>query len=1173
MPHTRLYPGTLTADRQDTRSAPANITTPSRLTSTMQSWKQTLKLCCVLALIVMGAATAAPAQTVTGELDGTVKDPSGAVVANASVTIVNADRGEVVRTVKTDRLGQFTAPLLATGNYTVKISAQGFQEANVAGLDVHVGQPTTIPVTLTVGSASESITVDTAQTNIQLDTAAAGTLIDSVQTTELPLSNRNYLQLMSLQPGISGPIPGEDPRGNIRSSGAVNVQTYEVNGNPTSANGYYIDGADSIKRFGQQPVSFLGVDFIQEVNLQRGSYGADAGGPGAAVTNVQTKSGVTAFHGGAFGFFRSQIFNANSPTLKIGNQARPATRAANFGYYLGGPVWIPGFTKRETTKTFFFFGQELLRQLDNNLSNITNIPTLAQRQGTFTTPVCTSYNATTTTCLTSSTSLTTINPIAAEYLTDIINYVPLPNNPADVQGLVYSSPGTNNETQTLIRIDHQFSTKLSAFFRYLDDPFHLTVPFGFQQVSMIPGVATAAMTNGSTNWLGHVTWVLGSNHVFEGGYSQRANWVTAVDTGLMALSNAKDVSIQLPYLNTLDHVPNIAINGSNYKGSGRYNERSPVQQVFLNNTNTWGRHTIKAGANVELQVSYSNNSGANAGNFTFASTPVPAGSGTTVFAQSFANFLQGRSSQFTQASVDTVTALQSNIYEGYVEDDAHLTPRLTVLAGVRYTFFSPYSNAVYQGNPAGPTLNFYAPTFKPSQAATLDQAGNLCFSDPCGTSGRHPNQNYNPTNGIIVGGGNSPFGNSAGDALTKNFAPRVGFTYDVFGDGRTALRGGFGIYYQSVIGNTAKNPTIGDPPNSVTATVQNPNFATPGNGSSASPQSLSAYDPVGKQTYTEQFSLDLQQELLPRLSLDIGYYGSVGRHLPAGVDINQPAIGAFRSQPNAPAVINTSNTAFLNLVRPYQGWSFINQTLNIFKSSYNGLQTSIRWRNRSGMSILANYTFSRGLTNARSPQYNGDLRVEYGPTTYDRNDIFNASIVYPLPFLKANPHWYLYELKGWQLSGIITLGSGQFLTVGQGGVDPAGLGLTVGPSGARPDQISDPNIGAQRHRYAYQGLWFNTAAFQAVPTTTATSPLSAYRVGNAPIGSIKGPGYEVYNLSVYRNVQLHENVRLQLRAESFNTFNHSNPNAVNTTLGATAFGQVTGYGDPRRMQFGAKVTF
>lgn len=1121
------------------------------------------------ALVIVSAAPLA-AQTLTGELDGTVRDPSGAVVPDAVVTITNSDENQVVRNVKTDRLGQFTAPLLTIGTYSIKIEAGGFQDFKLDNLNVHVGQPVSVPITLSIGAAAERIEVQAINGNIQLDTAAAGTLIDNQQVTQLSLSNRNYLQLLAIQPGISGGIPGEDPRGNILSSGAVNTQTFTVNGNATNTNGYYLDGADTLKRAGQAPVTFPGIDFIQEINLLRGSYGADIGGPGAAVVTVQTKAGTTAFHGGAFAFFRSQIFNANSPLANETGLARPPQRAADFGYFIGGPVWIPGVTKRETAKTFFFFGQEFGRELDSYVQSISNIPTQAQRAGMFSTPVCTAYNAAATTCTASTSSVKNINSVAAEYLKDVINYVPLPNNPGDPQGLISQSPGTNNETQTMIRIDRQFTSKLSAFFRYLDDPFRLTVPYGFQTVSFIPGVATAAMSDGSTSWFGHVTYVLGSNHIFEGGYSQRANWVTAIDIGTMANVNSS-VTIQLPYPNVLDHIPNITINGSNYKGSGNYNERSPEQQVFLNNTNTWGRHTIKVGANVELQVSYSNSAAANAGTFAFPSTPVPAGSGTSTYSQAFANFLQGRSSQFTQANIDMDSAAQSNIYEGYIEDDVHLTPRIAVLGGVRYTFFSPYSNAAYQGNPYHPQQNFFAPVFNPAQAPTLDQNGNLCFTAPCGTSGRVPNPNYNPTNGIIVAGVNSPFGNSAGDSKTTNFAPRFGFTYDVHGNGSTALRGGFGIYYDQLIENTAKFPTNQNPPNVVTATVANPSFANPGNGSSPSPQGLQAYQETGHMPYTEQYSLDLQQQIRSGISIDIGYYGNVGRHQQASLDLNQPVPAAFRSVPGAPSAITAGNTPFVNLVRSYQNWSFITDQVTMFKSAYNSLQSSLRIRTHYGAQFLVNYTFSQALTNARTPQCTCNLAVEYGPTAFDRHDVFNAALIYPFPLWPQQHRWYQYILGGWQTSAVITYGSGQFLTVGQSGVDPAGLGLLVGPSGARPDQTGDPNMAPPHQKYsATGGTWFNSNAYASVPA-------GQYRPGNAPVANVRAPGYEIWNLSLFKSIKFRDNANLQFRAETFNTFNHANPAGLNTTYQGTplggGFGEVTSFGDPRRMQLGAKLTF
>ena len=199
--------------------------------------------------------------------------------------------------------------------------------------------------------------------------------------TQLPLSDRNYIQLLTIQPGISGGIPGRNTRGNIKPSGAVNTQNFSVNGNPNSGNGFFLDGADTLKRAGQQPVTYPGVDFIQEINLQRAQYGAEFGGPGAAVTSVQTKSGTTSSMVGAFVFVRSTLFNANDYFSKSGGPAAAFRALRRLWLFIGGPVYIPHVTNKGTSKTFFFFGQEFLRSDQGVLQNISNIPTAAQRAG------------------------------------------------------------------------------------------------------------------------------------------------------------------------------------------------------------------------------------------------------------------------------------------------------------------------------------------------------------------------------------------------------------------------------------------------------------------------------------------------------------------------------------------------------------------------------------------------------------------------------------------------------------------------------------------------------------------------------------------------------------------------------------------------------------------------
>jgi hypothetical protein len=1117
----------------------------------------------VVVLELVSGLSIAGAQVLTGEIDGVVRDSAGAMVPGATVTITNTDVNLVQRTLKTDQQGQFTAPLLSVGSYSVRISAAGFKTNTLSGIQVHVGTPADATVVLSAGEVAESVTVTASEVTTQLDTPASATLIESQQMTGLSLSSRNYLQLLYIQPGISGGIPGPNDRGNITTSGQVNVQTFSVNGNGTAANAYFVDGADTLKRAGQQPVAFPGVDFIKEINLQRSNYGAEYGGAGAAFTSVQTKSGSTDFHGGAFGFFRSQVLNANTYFNNLAHVPKGGMRYADFGFYLSGPVWIPKVTNRKNAKTFFFFGQEYLRSANSVQQNVTNLPTLAQRQGNFGAPVCTAYVSGR--CVSTTTKITSIDPTAQQYLTDIINKLPMPNNPNDPQGLITQATGFNDETQTMIRIDHQFTNNLSVFFRYLDDPFYLTVPNGFQAVSAIPGVATSKMTNGSTNWLGHVTWVLGANHVLEGGYSQRANWVTAQAIGYMVAGNSPDIQVKLPYANTIGQVPHLNINGANYAVTSPYNERTPLEQIFVNNTNSLGRHTLKLGANVELMTGGSTTGSANAGNFTFSPGALPPG-GATQFSQAFANFLLGVPSTFTQASIDPAPAYRTNIYEGYVQDDFRVSNRLTLTAGMRYTYFAAGSSArLGDGYTKLPVLNFDPDTYSASKAPTLNSQGVICTVAPC-AGGKAPNPAYDPMNGIIMGGNGSPYGDTMQETPAKNFAPRVGFTYDVFGNGSMAIRGGFGMYYLSVTGNQIKFAQAQNYPNILNATISNPSFGNPGNGVpqfSASPNVLQALQVRDASPYSEQYSLDIQKQLKGGTVVDVGYYGNHGVHLFSNIDVNQAPAGLYVQRGLIPGNgVTAGNTPILNQLRPYTGYSAITTQANIFSSNYNSLQASLRKQVHGGGIVTASYTYSKGLTNARAPQNSANLAAEYSHTDFDRTHIVNASFVYPLPFFRDQRGLAGHVLGGFELSGIMGFGTGQYLTATTSAVDPGGVGLLVGPAAGRPDYLGNPNNGAP-HTLKQ---WFNTTAFGQVPT-------GQYRPGNTRPDSILGPSYQTWDLSAFKNFRIQERLKFQLRGEAYNVFNHTNFSSVQSTLGSSNYGQVTGTGSPRIMQLGAKLDF
>lgn len=796
------------------------------------------------------------------------------------------------------------------------------------------------------------------------------------------------------------------------------------------------------------------------------------------------------------------------------------------------------------------------------------MPTALQRQGIFNSPVCTAYNSTGT-CTASSTTITNVDATAAAYLKDIINKTPLPNNPSDVQGLVTSESGFDNETQTFIRIDHQISQKLSVFFRYLDDPLHLYAPNGLRQSTGVPGVGNSNITDGATLYLGHLTYVLSDKNVLDAGYSYMQNWVTAVPNGLLLPANSPDIQPVLPYVSTLDRVPNLSINGGSYAAIGPYRNTDPVTQLFLNDTGTYGKHTLNLGFILEYQQGGNNQGTTNAGAFTFSPSALATGSSETQYDQAFANFLLGNVTNYQQASLDLADLPHSNIYEGYLQDDYRASTRLTLNAGIRYSYFAQPTSGKLSGYQFFPQVNFVPAFFNAGNAPAMTSTGLICTTAPCaGTT--TPNPSYDKYNGLIIGGTSSPYGWKVTQQPVLAFAPRFGFAYDVFGNGNTAIRGGAGIFFQQVPNYQFQVMVNTNPPNVYTVSISNTSFDAPGANAtltSSTPLVIQATQLNALNPYLESWNLDVQHQLGAQTMLDIGYFGNKAFHLPVTEDINAPTPGAFVSAGIISGnKVTSANTQYLNSIRPYVGYGPIDSQLETGFSDYNSLQASISRRLSNGSTVAVNYTYSKSLSNASAPQNIYNPSAEYGPTTNGRKHVVNANFVYHIPFFAAQRGIEGRVLGGWEVTGIVSYGSGTGMTALAANVDPAGQGLLAGSSSenntARPDQISNPNHSAPHTRTA----WFNTASFQQVPT-------GEYRPGDARIGSIVGPGYGNWDLSLFKNVRLREGTTFQLRAESFNAFNHTNFSAVSTTFGNTNFGQVTATGSPRVMQLGAKFAF
>jgi hypothetical protein len=518
---------------------------------------------------------------------------------------------------------------------------------------------------------------------------------------------------------------------------------------------------------------------------------------------------------------------------------------------------------------------------------------------------------------------------------------------------------------------------------------------------------------------------------------------------------------------------------------------------------------------------------------------------------------------FTQSSIAVGSDPHANVYEAYVQDTFNPSPRLTLNGGVRYSYFAEPTTGALPGYSYLPAVNFDSATFNPANAPAIDSNGLICTTAPC-VGGATPNPSYNPQNGLIIGNKNSPYGAKVMTQPVLTFAPRVGFALDVHGNGRMALRGGYGVYYISIPLTDFHAMINSNYPNVIQTTISNTSFENPGNGASIpSPVPLKAYVPNISAPYVQAWNLDLQQELTQDTVMDIGYYGNLAQHQVATIEQNQPFPGEYVQAGIIPGNnVTAGNSQRLNQIRPYRGYASIATDETIFSSHFNSLQASLTHRARNGTILSLNYTFSRGLGNVGTPQNIYNLQSEYGPDPFNRTNIFNASFVYPLPFYRGQPGVAGHLLGGWETSGIISYGSGLYLTAQTIAVDPGGIGLLNGPATGRPDYVSNPN---QNAPHTLQ-QWFNAKAFQEVPS-------GQYRPGNDPVSNIYGPGYENWDLSLFKNVRFARSFNMQLRAEAFNTFNHVNYANVATTLGQTNYGEVTSAGPARVLQLGAKLNF
>jgi hypothetical protein len=911
------------------------------------------------AAIALCLVSIAVGQDISGSIVGTVRDANGSPVAGATVTITDPNQGEkVVRTVTTTDDGTFSVPGVPVATYTVTVEAPNFKKAVSTSVKVDVGQRRGVEVTLEAGRIDETVTVTADRVAVELSTPTAGTTISGDQVRELSINNRNFVQLVTLAPGVTSNLADQVYVGTTNPDGQANVVSISVNGARSSQNTFTVDGADVTDRGSNITIqAYPSVDSIGEFKVLRSLYPAESGSSGGGQINLVTRSGTDGFHGSLFEFVRNEKFNANTFFTNAsinppfgrddnGKAKRAPFRYNNYGFTIGGPIYFLGFGEagpdngwfRKYDKTYFFFSEE--QRKDRRFPTlVSTVPTNAVKQGTFPVPICISGTivVTTRTCnqfIAAGTPITNaapINPVAQAYLTQIYSQIAEPNNPSVPYQLRYPGSGIADFQQEIIKIDTAFTDDWTAYYRYERDKIPtLDINALFSSGSSIPEVSTTDTDSPGRTHTFQTTYVINPKMIVEGRYNYAYGAILSKNVGLISTGRTT-IPAQLVYPNTTDRVPTITGNGFNaLTGFGPYDNFSDKNSFSGSLTWIAEQHTMKFGATFSKYRKNENAlGGINNAQFSgFQNTTLASPTQGTVCAdaagtgitcpttnnqanlQLFANFLLGNNLTYTQAKYDLTADFRQRNLEWFAQDEFRFRSNLTLYYGVRYSFFgSPWDRN-------GFLSNFDPSVYNRSESPLVTGGGNRVANSGNFCEGLIINsQNIPSTLPTGCQPTVSPWGKFVVKASKKNFAPRVGLAWDPFGKGQTSVRTGYGIYHeQTLVGTFEQNLGV-NPPYQETCAVSgvsfmqflNPNPPCPVSASAGAP-ALRAVDPDYKTPYTQHWSLDLQQQLDSKTLVTIGYYGSRGVNLIGITDINLLPPGYAASLGSTACAVGTSTT-------------------------------------------------------------------------------------------------------------------------------------------------------------------------------------------------------------------------------------------------------------------------
>lgn len=1193
------------------------------------------RLAVMVAVLAACSLSLKPAltQTTSGQISGRVVDPNDQAIPKAEVGLTNQLTRER-RIQKTDALGEFVFPSVQPGTFLISVAAPGFKTLTKQNVILTASERLSAGTfRMQIGGVSQSITVQAQVTPVQTESGERSALLDNKQLATLLDPARNFMNLTRILPGVvASNKVGQD------QLGIYGIDT--VNGVRSEYSSVSIDGvnANTNARGIDRVETPLNTDAISEVKILSNNYQAEYGGTSGTPINAVTKSGTREFHGTVYYYNRNEAYNANdffhSKAFNKDANGNPIelpkdrSRFNTVGYNLGGPVWIPhtGFNKNRN-KLFFFFSQEIWPTVhpgDNNPYQLT-VPTALERNGDFSQSLDNGGNpivlkdpkncdsAQNQNCLLNSSH---INPAFINANTQkLLNLLPSANSIGGTQDCAtcnfqVATTEKNPVNQRVLRLDYNISDKWHAYFRGVDmsvksqgndaafNPMIYLSSFPVEYDNRAPNVATNLTYFASPTLVNelNIAWASWSEDQV---FSRGAGELAAVQKSALGISlgqfrpqlNPLSLIPALTFSNSpnLDNPPNIGFVGTKSSGAlndpGRFPVHSQSSSYGLSDglTKVWRNHISKGGIYVHIdRYVQLHNAGNFAGAYDFS---VDAKNQNTLDSgDAYANALLGNFLTYQESTAAPDSDPFTRILDWYVQDSWKIVKRFSLDYGVRFSWDMPQT--LHTG------ANFVPPLYNPAQKPVLYQPGKK-GGKTVGIDPRNGNVVSAQLIGAVVPGSGNPFDGLVTITNTNVIrgqgvlvAPRLGFSWDVFGDGKTAVRGGSGVFYNSrppsaQTGVLATNPPIEQNPTHPFGSISQL-FSTSDNGVIFPTNLAGSLENNGKRPVFYNTSLGIQRQIGFQTVLDVAYVGTLGRHLGQTVDLNALPPGTrFLSTSKD----STGKILPDNFLRPYIGLGSILFTEFSGTSNYNSLQVSLTRRFTRGLSFGASYTWGKALdftdtstgTVAAFAPLHG---YNYGLAGFDRDHVVkinwlwnipNASRMWSNPIMRA-------AFDNWQLSGIASFVRGAPMGINGSDIKPKN-DLTGGSDGPRVLLSGNPVLPFGDRTV---NMYFNTSVVHLPPVNTVGSngQYSNF-VGNAGKVVFRGPGTNNWDVALFKNIPIKERVSFQLRAEFYNLFNHPSFTTVNKTAQFdakgnqtnTKFGHLTADLGPRQIQVAGRITF